>query len=87
MKKVALALPGKGRYTGRKKNNLQLQAGTALAYSFTVRTKQDLISAVEEFGIVPYFSTSIPGFSLEEHCSPSVLFSDTGDDTWSWKGP
>ena len=58
-----------------------------MAYSFTVHTKQDLISAVEEFGIVPYFSTSIPGFSLEEHCPPSVLFSDTGDDTWSWKGP
>ena len=58
-----------------------------MAYDFRVRTKQDLIDAVREYGIVPYFSTSIPGFSLEEHCSPSVLFSDGDDDTWAWKGP
>ena len=58
-----------------------------MAYDFRVRTKQDLIDAVQEYGIVPYFSTSVPGFSLEEHCSPSVLFSDSGDDTWAWKGP
>ena len=58
-----------------------------MAYDFYVRSKQDLIGAVEEYGIVPYFATSIPGFSLEEHCSPSVLFSDFEDDTWAWKGP
>ena len=56
-------------------------------YDFYVRSRQDLIDAIETYGIVPYFSTSIPGFSLEEHCSPSVLFSETGDDTWAWKGP
>ena len=60
---------------------------TTLAYDFYVRTKQDLIDAVQEYGIVPYFATSIPGFSLEEHCSSHTLFSDTGDDTWEWKGP
>ena len=58
-----------------------------MAYDFYVRSKQDLIDAVEEYGIVPYFSTSIPGFSLEEHCSPAVLFSVFEDDTWAWKGP
>ena len=58
-----------------------------MAYDFYVRTKQDLIDAVHEYGIVPYFTTSIPGFSLEEHCHPAALFSDTGDDTWAWKGP
>ena len=58
-----------------------------MRYDFYVRTKQDLLEAVETFGIVPYFSTSIPGFSLEEHCHPLVLFSDTGEDTWEWKGP
>ena len=58
-----------------------------MAYDFYVRTKQDLIDAVLEYGVVPYFSTSVPGFSLEEHCAPGVLFSDSGDDTWAWKGP
>ncbi|MBQ9662943.1 MAG: hypothetical protein IJV40_07350 [Oscillospiraceae bacterium] len=58
-----------------------------MAYDFYVRSKQDLIRAVETYGIVPYFATSIPGFSLEEHCSPAALWSDTGEDSWAWKGP
>lgn len=58
-----------------------------MAYDFTVQTKQDLIAAVREYGILPYFATSIPGFSLEEHCSPWVLFNDTEENTWEWKGP
>ena len=58
-----------------------------MAYDYYVRTKQDLIDAVNEFGIVPYFASSIPGFSLEEHCSPAVLFNDTAENTWEWKGP
>lgn len=58
-----------------------------MAYDFYVRSKQDLIDAVEDYGIVPYFSTSIPGFSLEEHCPPAILFNDTEENTWEWKGP
>ena len=59
-----------------------------MAYDFYVRSKKDLIDAIQKFGILPYFSNTVPGFSLEEHCSPSVLFSDTGEnDTWEWKGP
>lgn len=58
-----------------------------MSFDFHIKTKQDLIDAVDAFGILPYFATSIPGFSLEEHCSPAVLFSDTGEDTWAWKGP
>ena len=58
-----------------------------MAYDFVVHSRQDLIDAVQEYGIVPYFSTSIPGFSLEEHCSPSILFNDTEENTWEWKGP
>ena len=58
-----------------------------MAYDFVVHSRQDLIDTVQEYGIVPYFSTSIPGFSLEEHCSPSILFNDTEENTWEWKGP
>ena len=58
-----------------------------MVFDFYVRTKQDLIDAVQTFGIVPYFSTSIPGFSLEEHCHPAALWSPDGaDDAWAWKG-
>ena len=58
-----------------------------MSYDFYVRTKEDLVRAVQAFGIVPYFSTSIPGFSLEEHCAPYALWSDDRNDTWAWKGP
>ncbi len=58
-----------------------------MAYDFDIRKKRDLLEAVHEYGIVPYFRTSIPGFSLQEHGHASVLFSDSGDDTWEWKGP
>ena len=58
-----------------------------MSYDFYVRTKQDLIDAINKYGIVPYFANSIPGFSLQEHCSPYVLFSDDDNNTWDWKGP
>ena len=58
-----------------------------MAYDFYVNTRQDLIESVQEYGIVPYFATSIAGFSLEEHCHPAVLFNDTSEYTWEWKGP
>ena len=44
-------------------------------FSFTVRTKRDLIRAVETFGIVPLFKNSVPGFSAEEHAAPEAWFS------------
>ena len=58
-----------------------------MTYDFYVRNKDDLIEAVQNYGIVPYFSNSIPGFSLEERCDPRALWSNTGDDSWAWKGP
>ena len=58
-----------------------------MRFDFYVQSKKDLVEAVQTFGIVPYFSCSIPGFSLEEHCSPTALWSDDGDCSWDWKGP
>lgn len=58
-----------------------------MSFDFYVRSRQDLVDAIETFGIIPYFTTSVPGFSLEEHCSPSVLWSDGDNNTWEWKGP
>ena len=59
-----------------------------MEFDICIRTKQDLIDAVEIFGIVPFFRNSIPGFSIEEHAVPSVWY--TGNDdwpVWEWKGP
>ena len=56
-------------------------------FDFYIRTKEDLINAIEEFGFVPFFKNSIEGFSIEEHIAPEVWFSDEGDGIWEWKGP
>lgn len=53
---------------------------------FTIYTKQDLTDAINTYGILPYFTNNIPGFSIEEHCDPSVWFSDE-PGVWEWKGP
>ncbi len=51
-----------------------------------IDSKEELIQAVEDLGFLPYFSNEIPGFSIEEHCSPRVYFSDE-PGVWEWKGP
>ena len=58
-------------------------------FDFTVRTKQDMIEAIETFGFLPFFSNSVVGFSLEEHTDPDTWYSaETGEwIVWSWKGP
>lgn len=53
---------------------------------FTIRTKEDLLDAVEQLGFLPLFENSIPGFSVEENVDLSIWFGkDPGP--WEWKGP
>lgn len=57
-------------------------------FDFTVRTKRDMIDAVQHFGIVPLFANSIVGFSVEEHSDPSAWYKADGEwKIWEWKGP
>jgi len=58
-----------------------------MSFSPYIRTKQDLIDAVQEYGIVPFFANSIPGFSIEEHVDPKAWFYDGIKGVWEWKGP
>lgn len=53
---------------------------------FMIRKKADIIQAVERFGFLPFFTNSIPGFSIEEHTDPKIWFSDEAGP-WEWKGP
>lgn len=55
-------------------------------FQFTIRTKQDLIDAVEELGFLPLFENSIPGFSVEENVASEVWFG-SNPGPWEWKGP
>ena len=53
---------------------------------FIIKTKEDMEEIVKEAGILPLFTNSIPGFSVEEHVDPSVWFTDE-PGPWEWKGP
>ncbi len=54
---------------------------------FYIRTKKDLEDAVREFGFIPYFRNSLPGFSIEEHVDPKAWFYEDLEGVWEWKGP
>lgn len=56
---------------------------------FIIKSKSDLINAVNEFGFLPFFENSIEGFSIEEHISPECWYDvSTGAwSAWEWKGP
>ncbi|MBP5605628.1 MAG: hypothetical protein J6X60_08815, partial [Ruminiclostridium sp.] len=55
---------------------------------FTIKSKKDLIKAINDYGFLPFFTNSIEGFSIEEHISPECWYhSDSGQfDAWEWKG-
>lgn len=57
-----------------------------MKYDFYIRTKDDLIRAVNDLGFVPFFRNSIEGFSIEEHIDPNLWFGDE-EGPWEWKGP
>ena len=52
-----------------------------------LRTAEDLIAAVEEYGFLPLFRDRIPGLSVEEFCPPELWFAEDADGPWEWKGP
>ena len=52
-----------------------------------LRSSDDLIAAVEQYGFLPFFRNEIPGFSIEELCPPELWFADDVDGPWEWKGP
>lgn len=52
---------------------------------FPVASRDDLARLVHEVGIIPFFPCAIPGWSVEEHCDPSVWFT-AAEGPWEWKG-
>ena len=59
-------------------------------FDLYIRTKADLIQAINEYGFVPFFMNSIPGFSIEENVAPECWYNNLGDSmwpVWEWKGP
>ena len=54
--------------------------------NFTIRKKEDLLEAVDQFGFLPFFANSISGFSIEEHIDSGIWFTEE-EGPWEWKGP
>ena len=51
-----------------------------------IHSKNDLTQAIRHYGILPFFTNRISGWSVEEMCDPAVYFTDQ-DGPWEWKGP
>lgn len=52
-----------------------------------IRSLDELAELINNWGFVPFFKNSIPGFSLEELTPPELWFSDEREGPWEWKGP
>ena len=50
-----------------------------------IRTIDDLEAQTLRFGVLPYFSNRIPGWSVEENIIPEIWFTDR-EGPWEWKG-
>ncbi len=56
---------------------------------FIIKSKSDLINAINEYGFMPFFENSLSGFSIEEHIAPECWWQGKSGawDAWEWKGP
>lgn len=54
--------------------------------NFKIKSKNDLIKAIEKYGFLPLFANDISDFSVEEHTAPELWFTDR-EGPWEWKGP
>ena len=50
-----------------------------------IHKKDDLAAMIQRAGILPFFTNSVPGWSVEEHIDPAVWFTDR-EGPWEWKG-
>ncbi len=50
-----------------------------------IHKKDDLAAMIQQAGILPFFTNSVPGWSVEEHTDPAVWFTDR-EGPWEWKG-
>ncbi len=51
-----------------------------------LRSPDDIVGLACEWGFLPFFKNSVPGFSIEEH-TPRELWFGSSDGPWEWKGP
>lgn len=53
-----------------------------------IDSKEKLEEAAVYYGMLPFFSNNIKGYSVEEMCAPGMLFGGNIEEgCWEWKGP
>ena len=52
-----------------------------------IRCEKDIEDIVQEYGFLPFFTSAIPGFSIEEMADRKVWFPPQGEGVWEWKDP
>ena len=46
---------------------------------------ESMLRLIRRFGILPFFSNPIPGYSVEEHTAPEFWFTEESLGPWDWK--
>lgn len=52
-----------------------------------LNTKDDIEKIIHENGFLPFFSSSIPGYSVYEMTPPEMWTTNWDEGPWYWKGP
>ena len=50
-----------------------------------IHSKDDLLSMIHTYGILPFFTNAVQGWSVEENIDPAVWFTSQ-EGPWEWKG-
>ena len=67
-------------------NGEWIMRGLAWDDPYRIRTWQELVNRINEVGFLPLFGNEIEGFSVEEHVSPSFLWTGNAEqDPWEWR--
>ena len=53
-------------------------------FGFSISSIDDLEEAIIHFGILPFFSNCIEGFSVEEMAEPGMLFGGAAGEEGCW---
>lgn len=52
-----------------------------------LRSVDDLVARVEQYGFLPFFKWAGNGFSVQEMTDPQLFFVKDVEGPWEWKGP
>ena len=50
-----------------------------------VRNKEEMLSLIKAYRLIPFFSCPIPDYSIEEHTPPEFWFTENNLGPWDWK--